>query len=94
MIAAMPLLGADIAALTAEGVWVCEGNQLVASVSFSSYPETVGFVMAVAALAQEQNHHPDISFSFHNVQIRVFTHETNSLTLRDEAFARAVKALL
>jgi 4a-hydroxytetrahydrobiopterin dehydratase len=62
--------------------------------SFPSFPEALGFVVAVGALAEAQNHHPDIDVRWTTVTLRVTTHQINGLSERDLELARAVDALL
>jgi 4a-hydroxytetrahydrobiopterin dehydratase len=50
-------------------------------------------VNAVAAVANRQNHHPDIAISWNRVTIRTWSHDANAITERDAALARAIDAL-
>ena len=47
----------------------------------------------IAAIAQEQNHHPDISFGWGYVKVRLMTHAVNGLHKNDFILAEKINAL-
>ena len=51
--------------------------------SFNDYQQTSQFVNAVIDIAQQQDHHPDISFSYKQCSIRYSTHSAGGLTMND-----------
>ena len=50
---------------------------------FRDFREAMEFVNRVAALANEQDHHPDIFISYSNVRLTLSTHKINGLSLND-----------
>jgi 4a-hydroxytetrahydrobiopterin dehydratase len=52
-----------------------------------SFREAVGFVNRVADLAEEEDHHPDISISYKKVTLRWTTHSAGGITDRDRQLA-------
>jgi 4a-hydroxytetrahydrobiopterin dehydratase len=47
----------------------------------------------VGELAEQQGHHPDISFGWGYAEVTVWTHKINGLTESDFIFAAKVNAL-
>ncbi len=94
MIPATPVSDEEIADLISSGNWARVGNLLEGTFSFPSYAAGLGFVTSLGAIAEAQNHHPEITIGFDTVQVRVYTHETNSITARDLHFCRTVSNLL
>ena len=77
----------------AQSSFVRQGDELELVRTFPSFPEALGFVTAVGALAEAQNHHPDIDVRWTTVTLRLSTHQINGLSERDVALARSVDAL-
>jgi 4a-hydroxytetrahydrobiopterin dehydratase len=51
------------------------------------------FVNAVAALAEQANHHPDIAISWNRVTLRLTTHSARGLTQDDLDLAGQIDGL-
>ena len=60
---------------------------------FKNFREALNFVNEVGELAEEQGHHPDISFGWGRVEVTVWTHKIDGLTESDFIFAAKVDAL-
>jgi 4a-hydroxytetrahydrobiopterin dehydratase len=54
---------------------------------FDSFDEAIAFVNRVAALAEAENHHPDIAVVYRNVTLRWTTHSAGGITDRDRDLA-------
>lgn len=48
-----------------------------------SFEDAIAFVNRIAALAEAENHHPDIVISYRNVTLRWTTHSAGGITERD-----------
>lgn len=59
------------------------GKSISRTYEFHNYYETVTFANAAAAVAHQQDHHPDISFSFDRCQVEYSTHSVDGLSLND-----------
>ena len=53
----------------------------------ASFPAALDFVSQVGALAEAENHHPDIAISYRNVTLRWWTHTAGGITDRDRELA-------
>ncbi|MAJ29130.1 4a-hydroxytetrahydrobiopterin dehydratase [bacterium TMED181] len=51
--------------------------------SFANFLEALDFVNRIAEVAEEQGHHPDISFSWGWVNVCIWTHKIDALTESD-----------
>ena len=69
---------------------VVEEHHLRRAFKFKNFREALGFVNKVGELAEEQGHHPDISFGWGYAEVTVFTHKIDGLTESDFVFAAKV----
>lgn len=61
---------------------------------FKNYHEAIGFVNAVAFIANAEDHHPDLSVSYSRCTVRFNTHDVNGISVSDFFCASRVDALL
>jgi 4a-hydroxytetrahydrobiopterin dehydratase len=52
-----------------------------------TFPAALDFVNRVGALAEEEDHHPDIAISYREVTLRWWTHTAGGITDRDRELA-------
>lgn len=62
--------------------------------SFPDFHRTMGFVNAVAWIANAEDHHPDLALSYGHCSVRFNTHSVNGLSINDFICAAKVDALL
>lgn len=74
--------------------WLRDGQHLQRSDRFPSFRDALHFVNAVAAVAEQQDHHPDITINYCTVSLRVTTHDAGMLTDKDYTLAEAISLLL
>ena len=89
-----PLKGDALEAMheTLGSEWeLIEEHHLEKTYSFDGYTPAVTFTNAVAAIAEEQNHHPDIMLSWGKVKVTIWTHKIDGLTESDFYFAAKVE---
>ena len=72
---------------------VVEEHHLRRVFRFKNFREAWGFVNKVGELAEQQGHHPDISFGWGYAEVTVWTHKINGLTESDFVFAAKVDRL-
>jgi 4a-hydroxytetrahydrobiopterin dehydratase len=74
--------------------WEVEGDHhLSKSYTFPNFKRALDLVTLVGAIAEEQNHHPDIYLAWGKVRIEIWTHKINGLTESDFIFAAKVDQL-
>lgn len=61
---------------------------------FKNYLRTMAFVNAIAYLAEQQNHHPELLVQYSSCSVRFNTHDVQGLTQSDFACAALVDALI
>ena len=90
-----PLKGTELDTLRRQvPEWeVVEEHHLRKVFRFTNFREALDFVNRVGELAEEQGHHPDISFGWGRVEVTVWTHKIDGLTESDFIFAAKVDTL-
>ncbi len=58
---------------------------------FPSYSATLAFVNAVAALAEEQDHHPEMLFGYDRCEVRWSSHNVGGISQNDFVCAQLVE---
>ncbi len=80
--------------LTALKGWKCQSGQLFKTFLFKDYYHTMAFVNAVAWLAHQENHHPDLNVGYNRCTVRYCTHSVGGLSENDFICAAKVDAVL
>jgi len=90
-----PLKGEELDALQRQvPEWeVVEEHPLRRRFRFKNFREALDFVNRVGELAEEQGHHPDISFGWGRVEVAIWTHKIDGLTESDFILAAKVDTL-
>jgi 4a-hydroxytetrahydrobiopterin dehydratase len=63
--------------------WSYDGDRLRKTYEFDSYMDGIDFVNAVAPLAEDANHHPDLVVGFREVEVTLKSHDVDAITDRD-----------
>ncbi len=74
--------------------WRLIDDALEKTFTFKNYHETIGFVNAVAFIANAENHHPDLAVSYNRCIVRFNTHDVQGISVSDFFCASKVDALL
>jgi len=93
---AAPLKGNDLALLAqqvAAGWRVVNEHHLEREFKFPDFLSALKFTNRVGALAEMQNHHPDIYLAWGKVKLTLWTHKIDGLTESDFVFAAKVDQL-
>ncbi len=70
-------------------------NKLTLNIQFKDFMEAINFINRIAAIAETQNHHPDLKiYDYKNVFIEISTHEVDGLTYKDFDLAKEVEKLV
>lgn len=70
--------------------WHVDGGHLWKTFTFHDFVEAIGFVNAVAEVAEDYEHHPDIHLHWNEVSLEVWTHEAGGLTEWDFELAALI----
>ena len=84
-----PLSGDQIAPLLAQldGWDVVDGHHLEKQYKLKNFVDALELVNRIGAIAEQQNHHPDILLAWGKVRVTIWTHKINGLTESDFIFA-------
>ena len=74
--------------------WRLIDGSLEKTFAFKNFHETMGFVNAVAFIANGEDHHPDLALSYGKCTVRFNTHDVNGISASDFFCASKVDALL
>ena len=72
--------------MTPEG-WTEVDKALERTFEFDDFAGSLAFVNRVGALAESEDHHPDIAISYDKVTLRWWTHTADGITDRDRELA-------
>ena len=70
------------------------GARIEAAFEFNNYFRTTAFVNAVAWIAHQEDHHPDIRFGYKDATVTYWTHAIGGLSENDFICAAKIDALL
>jgi len=89
-----------VPALTAEQIqpflsqldqWQCENDQkIVKSYRFDNFKQAMDLATKVAAVAQKENHHPDLIVRWGELRVEIWTHVSRGLTENDFILASKI----
>ena len=73
--------------------WAIQNELLVKEFVFSTFQDAINFVNAVAKIADEADHHPDIFISYNKVKILLITHDVGEISEKDYMLAKEIEFL-
>ena len=75
--------------------WELVDNSIEKEFTFENFNKALEFVNKIGAIAEQENHHPDILlFNYKKVRITLTTHEINGLSSNDFNLAKMIDELL
>lgn len=63
--------------------WIETGGSIQRTYQFEDFVESMKFVTAVADLAEDAQHHPDILIRYNKVTMSLSTHDAGGITTKD-----------
>lgn len=73
--------------------WTRDGSSITRTVTLADFRAAMLYVGAVAYLAEQANHHPDLLIQWNKVTLTLSTHSAGGLTGADFALAGKISAL-
>lgn len=80
--------------LNAEWIIITNGKEIQRKFNFKNFYHTMGFVNAIAWIANQEGHHPDIELGYNYCHVRYSTHAIQGLSENDFICAAKIDALL
>ena len=74
--------------------WDQRGSEICKTFKFQTFLKAIDFVQAVAGIAEEAGHHPDINIHYNKVILNLTTHSKGRLTAADIEVARLLDKLV
>ena len=71
-----------------------DGKTISKDFAFKTFYRTMGFANAIAWMANQQDHHPDMELGYAHCLVRFSTHDVGGLSINDFICAARVEALL
>ena len=82
------------AALPGLPLWSGDGDGLRRTVELPSFRDAVAAIVAIADVAEEMDHHPDIDLRWRTLHLNLVSHSAGGVTELDLELARRIDALL
>lgn len=73
--------------------WRVEGPLLVSDYDLDDFHQIMAFANAVAWIAHQQDHHPDLQLGYNHCRIKLSSHEAGGLTRNDFICAARIDRL-
>ena len=73
--------------------WERRGEKIYKRFNFENFAESLDFINKVGAIAEKQDHHPDITFGWGYAEFEITTHDAGGLTQKDFDLAREIEKL-
>ncbi|MBI4364246.1 MAG: 4a-hydroxytetrahydrobiopterin dehydratase [Candidatus Latescibacteria bacterium] len=73
--------------------WSVKNGMIVRTYRHDSFPEAIVFVSAVAQLAEQMNHHPDVDIRYSDVTLALVTHDQGGITRKDVSLAARIEGI-
>lgn len=74
--------------------WECEKKHITRTIEFEEFMEGIDFVNDVGEIAEEAQHHPDISIKHTKVTLKLTTHDVGGITDLDIQLAQRIDNLV
>jgi len=82
------------AALPGLPLWSGDGDGLRRTVELPTFRDAVAAIVAIADVAEEMDHHPDVDLRWRTLRLALVSHSAGGVTELDLALARRIDALL
>ena len=70
--------------------WKAADEKLKKRFEFKNFAEALNFINKIGAIAEEKDHHPDITFGWGYAEIELTTHDASGLTHNDFDIAEKI----
>ena len=74
--------------------WAVNGDTLVKFTQAADFTTAIDWVVAIAEIAEQMDHHPDIDIRYRTVTWRLSTHSVGGITDLDIRLAREIDQLV
>jgi 4a-hydroxytetrahydrobiopterin dehydratase len=79
--------------LSGRGGWERRGDAIVRELKTADFVGSVDLLNRITPIAEDMNHHPDVSISWNRVTVSLSTHSEGGLTENDFVLAERIDGL-
>lgn len=73
------------------GDWKIEQDKLRRVIVCRDFAQAISFINQIAAIAEEENHHPDFELvNYNRLTVTLFTHDEGTITEKDAHLAKRI----
>ena len=83
-----------LAALDDLDGWQLDGDEIVRELTFDGFRDAIAFINRVADLADDADHHPELTNVYSSVRVALSSHDVGGVTDRDLSLARAIDGVV
>ena len=73
--------------------WELEKKHIERTFEFDDFADAIDFVNAVAEVADEEEHHPDIDIRYNTITMALVSHDAGGVTPRDVRMAGTINKI-
>ncbi len=70
--------------------WESTGDAIRRELTFDGFRDAIDFIVRIADLADEADHHPELRNVYNNVEVVLTSHDAGGITQRDLDLAAAI----
>lgn len=70
--------------------WESTGDAIRRDLKFDGFRDAIDFIVRIADLADEANHHPELKNVYNSVEVVLTSHDAGGITQRDLDLAAAI----
>lgn len=70
--------------------WELDGDAIRRELTFDGFRDAIDFIVRIADLADEANHHPELTNVYNRVEVVLTSHDAGGVTQRDLDLAAAI----
>ena len=92
-VGAVPLSAEEVTiSISAITGWVAneESSKIMKTFKFKNFLNSLNFVNLIGSVAEDENHHPDITFGWGYVRVVIYTHKIDGLHENDFILAAKI----
>jgi len=75
-------------------LWSGDGNGIRRTVELPGFRDAVAAIVAIADVAEEMDHHPDVDLRYRTLHLTLVSHSAGGVSELDLELARRIDALL
>ena len=71
--------------------WELQGNAIAKQYTFKQFMDGIRFINRTAKIAEQMDHHPDMTVNYRRITFSLSTHDQGAITEKDFKLAEAIE---